>query len=137
MDYFEILKKIENIDQIAKENEELKKKVAELEQGTPTNITIESDVVKAFKDSDIYRNLEVTFFVSFLQEKFLNDFQRSPHAKGLMEQAQAAFKKFEKEYGKKKPAPMLAPQPQIPEEEKSNGQSNQRAKAKVSNADGK
>lgn len=100
MDYFELLNKAENINKLTKENEELKRKLAEAEQSAQPTLSIESTVVQAFRQSPEYLSLEMQAFNSFLQEKFIKEFQRSPQAEQLVKAAQECFKIFEENYSK-------------------------------------
>lgn len=101
MDYLtEYANKIANAEKLQKENEELKRRLAEAEQRPALNI--ESEVVKAFRESPEYLSLELQAFNSFLQDKFIKEFQRSPQAEQLVKVAQERFKKFEENYNSNK-----------------------------------
>ena len=119
MDYFEIIKKIEDFDKLTKENEELKQRLSEAEQKPA--VSLESSVVQAFKSSDEYKMLESNAFNAFLQEKFLKEFERSKQAEWFIKTAQESFKVFEKKYNNK--------------EVKSNGQTNKRTEKQVPETD--
>lgn len=102
MDYFEIIKKAQDMEAIIRENEELKAKLAQVEAQVQPTLTLESSVVQAFKESPEYISLELQAFNLFLQEKFINEFKRSPQATQLVEAAKERFKVFELQYNQKK-----------------------------------